>query len=125
MNSIETSRPSWAALRRAATLNPQRSSLNPTAARTFTLIQPFVVIAISAILAGMPQSGLAQPAYMLDPNFKSVVRAGGFASAAAMHADGKIVVGGRFGSVNGVPRSGLARLNADGTLDTTFSNSST
>lgn len=33
---------------------------------------------------------------------------------------GKILVGGRFSMVNGVPRSDLVRLNVDGTLDTTF-----
>ncbi|HEX5221710.1 MAG TPA: hypothetical protein VFZ59_19250 [Verrucomicrobiae bacterium] len=34
--------------------------------------------------------------------------------------DGKILVGGEFVSVNGTNRNGLARLNADGTLDTNF-----
>jgi uncharacterized delta-60 repeat protein len=35
-------------------------------------------------------------------------------------ADGKLIVGGYFTSVNGVPRKGVARLNANGSLDTTF-----
>lgn len=34
--------------------------------------------------------------------------------------DGKILIGGEFESYNGVPRQGLARLNADGTLDPSF-----
>ena len=34
--------------------------------------------------------------------------------------DGKILIGGIFNVVNGIARSGIARLNADGTLDTTF-----
>lgn len=34
--------------------------------------------------------------------------------------DGRIVIGGRFGSINGVTRSRLARLNSDGTLDGAF-----
>ncbi|HEX4823961.1 MAG TPA: immunoglobulin domain-containing protein [Candidatus Polarisedimenticolaceae bacterium] len=42
--------------------------------------------------------------------------------AAALQADGKIVVGGYFASMNGVPRYGIARLNADGSVDTTFQN---
>ena len=33
---------------------------------------------------------------------------------------GKILVGGEFSSINGVPRNGIARLNKDGSLDTTF-----
>lgn len=39
--------------------------------------------------------------------------------AAAVQPDGKIVVVGSFTSVNGQPRSGIARLNADGTLEST------
>src|SRR6185437_5907255 len=34
--------------------------------------------------------------------------------------DGKILVGGEFSSVNGEPRINIARLNPDGSLDTTF-----
>ena len=40
--------------------------------------------------------------------------------AAALQSDGKIVIGGTFGSVNGTVRKAIARLNADGTLDTGF-----
>jgi uncharacterized delta-60 repeat protein len=40
----------------------------------------------------------------------------------ALQADGKIVIGGAFGYVNGVARSGIARLNPDGSLDTGFQN---
>jgi uncharacterized delta-60 repeat protein len=38
----------------------------------------------------------------------------------AWNGSGLIYVGGNFTQVNGVARSGVARLNADGTLDTTF-----
>lgn len=38
----------------------------------------------------------------------------------APQADGKIVVAGRFASVGGEARSNIARLNADGSLDTAF-----
>lgn len=34
--------------------------------------------------------------------------------------DGKVIAGGTFTSFNGTPRDGIARLNADGSLDTTF-----
>ncbi|HEX8248916.1 MAG TPA: carboxypeptidase regulatory-like domain-containing protein [Pyrinomonadaceae bacterium] len=40
--------------------------------------------------------------------------------AIAVQPDGKILIGGDFTSVLGVPRKGIARLNADGTLDTNF-----
>jgi len=35
-------------------------------------------------------------------------------------ADGKIVVGGNFTAVNGMPRQNIARLNSDGSLDLAF-----
>jgi uncharacterized delta-60 repeat protein len=38
----------------------------------------------------------------------------------AVQADGKILTGGAFSGVNGTPHLHLARLNADGTLDTSF-----
>lgn len=34
--------------------------------------------------------------------------------------DGRIVIGGEFTHIDGVPRAGLARLNSDGSLDSTF-----
>ena len=40
----------------------------------------------------------------------------------AVQADGKVLIGGFFGKVNGVQRLGLARLNSDGSLDTTIFN---
>ncbi|MEP4077720.1 hypothetical protein [Haloferula sp.] len=35
----------------------------------------------------------------------------------ALQSDGKILIGGDFDSVNDIPRSNIARINADGTLD--------
>jgi uncharacterized delta-60 repeat protein len=40
----------------------------------------------------------------------------------AMQSDGKVIIAGGFSSVNGVSRNGIARLNADGTLDSGFLN---
>jgi uncharacterized delta-60 repeat protein len=45
--------------------------------------------------------------------------ANGGVFALALQPDGKIVVGGNFSTVSGQPRRGIARLNADGTLDAT------
>ena len=42
--------------------------------------------------------------------------------AIKIQADGKILIGGFFTNVGGQPRSRIARLNPDGTLDTTFVN---
>jgi len=38
----------------------------------------------------------------------------------AVQADGKVLIGGGFTTVGGVARNGIARLNADGSLDTGF-----
>lgn len=45
---------------------------------------------------------------------------GGSVNAIAVQPDGKILIAGGFFSVNGVTRPRLARLNADGSLDTGF-----
>ena len=44
----------------------------------------------------------------------------GSVQAVAVDASGRFYIGGDFSSVNGVPRSNLARFNADGTLDTAW-----
>jgi uncharacterized delta-60 repeat protein len=62
----------------------------------------------------------AQPAYVLDPNFRPVIQSVGYADNAALQPDGKLVVSGSFEFVNGVPQRGPIRLNADGSLDLTF-----
>jgi uncharacterized delta-60 repeat protein len=38
----------------------------------------------------------------------------------AVQSDGKVLIGGQFSAVNGVSRVGIARLNADGSLDSGF-----
>jgi len=46
--------------------------------------------------------------------------AGGTVFSTAVQPDGKTVIGGGLNTVGGAPRIGVARLNADGTLDTAF-----
>ncbi len=57
-----------------------------------------------------------------DAGFSIANTAGGtFGNlAVALQADGKILVAGSFSSINGTPRSNIARLNADGTVDLGF-----
>ncbi len=43
-----------------------------------------------------------------------------YVNAAALQGDGKIVIGGNFNQVNGTTQNYLARLNADGSPDTSF-----
>lgn len=59
------------------------------------------------------------PAGTLDVTFLAE-GADDFVYAMALQDDGRLMIGGDFSSVNNVPRSRLARLNPDGTLDPSF-----
>ncbi len=48
------------------------------------------------------------------------VGAAGIIAATAIQADGKILIGGGFVSYNGTSLNGIARINADGSLDNSF-----
>lgn len=66
-------------------------------------------------------SWAAQSAPALDSNFAPVVtRPGGFVTAVAAQPNGKVIVAGGFSAIQGKARLGLARLNADGSLDSSF-----
>jgi uncharacterized delta-60 repeat protein len=57
----------------------------------------------------------------LDSSFADgLAGADNIVRAVAAQTDGKVVIGGNFATVNGVSRSRIARLNADGTLDSAF-----
>ncbi len=59
----------------------------------------------------------------LDVTFNpaSVVGAlGSYAYAIGLQSDGRIIIGGPFDTINGTPRTFLARLNVNGSLDTGF-----
>jgi uncharacterized delta-60 repeat protein len=56
----------------------------------------------------------------LDESFNPGVGADGGVHAVALQTDGKVLIGGDFTSVNGTERYGIARLNTNGVLDTTF-----
>jgi uncharacterized delta-60 repeat protein len=56
----------------------------------------------------------------LDTSFDPGTGADSTVSAVALQADGKVLIGGTFGSVDGTSRTNIARLNTNGTLDTGF-----
>lgn len=61
----------------------------------------------------------------VDNTFTVVAGVNGPVYAVAVYATntinaGKVVIGGAFSAVNGVPRANIARLNVDGSLDPTF-----
>ena len=76
------------------------------------------LLLLVCLLAGFPRLA---PAQTVDPTFAII----GFTPTGTVfdvkvQSNGKIVVAGGFNEVGGVARPGIARLNADGTLDTTF-----
>ena len=56
----------------------------------------------------------------MDAGFNTGTGVLGSVHALALQPDGKLLVAGYFNSVNGVPRSKIARLNTDGSVDTSF-----
>jgi uncharacterized delta-60 repeat protein len=75
-------------------------------------------------LAGQLRNNLGRlnPDGTLDVDFNPGVEGGFSASVSSLQiqADGKILVGGTFSTLGGQPRSGLGRLNMDGTVDGAF-----
>ena len=59
-----------------------------------------------------------------NPTYLSIENGVGASSdvrTTAIQSDGKIIIGGNFTTYNGTASTRIARLHADGTLDTTFS----
>ncbi|MFZ1691715.1 MAG: hypothetical protein WAT74_00845 [Flavobacteriales bacterium] len=56
----------------------------------------------------------------LDTGFDPLAGPGSAVHSIALQPDGKILIGGTFSTYNGTARSRIARLNADGSLDTSF-----
>src|SRR6185503_18710842 len=56
----------------------------------------------------------------LDNSFNSGSGPDNAIVSLALQPDGKLLIGGFFSSVNGIPRNRIARLNTNGSLDTSF-----
>ena len=70
-------------------------------------------------LVRLNANGAIDNTFAADAN-GTPVSVAGTVFAIAVQSDGKFVVAGDFASVNGVVRTGIARLKADGSVDTTF-----
>jgi uncharacterized delta-60 repeat protein len=55
-----------------------------------------------------------------DPSFRVDTGERGYIHGIALQTDGKVLASGGFSSINGTARTGIARLNGDGSLDMTF-----
>ncbi len=90
---------------------------------TGQLLIAVCVLAIALVLAGCPnpsKSTPPPPSGSLDTSFATGTGANGAVYSMAVQSNGQILIGGSFTSYNGTPCGGIARLNADGTVDATF-----
>lgn len=89
------------------------------------MFKQFLVLAIVTLVSLHPRlhAQVTSPG-QVDPTFNPGVVDFSFGSGSVQtvleQPDGKILIGGAFTSVQGTSRIGIARLNADGSLDTTF-----
>jgi uncharacterized delta-60 repeat protein len=77
----------------------------------------YLRLILGAVLVFVGMAGKLYAASVIDefnPNANDSVR------SLAVQADGKILLGGYFTSLGGATRNRIARLNPDGTLDSTF-----
>jgi uncharacterized delta-60 repeat protein len=113
-----------ARLNRDGTLD---NSFNPdTDAPVFSVaLQPDGKVLIGGgftTVNGTNRSGIARlnADGSLDTSFDPGTGANGEVRSITSQSDGKVLVGGYFSAVNGTNRNGIARLNADGSLDSSF-----
>src|SRR5262245_57970333 len=71
------------------------------------------------VLLALASRSNSQPA-ALDTSFNPALNTGAQVYAIALQTNGQILIGGLFTSVGGTPRTNVARLNQNGTLDSTF-----
>jgi uncharacterized delta-60 repeat protein len=81
-----------------------------------------IVVGTFSVYNGTPNGGAIRVnnAGGLDTNLAASSAVNGTINAIAIQNDGKVVIAGQFGTVNGAARNNIARLNADGTLDDSF-----
>jgi len=56
----------------------------------------------------------------IDSSFNTGTGPNYFIASVAIQPDGRVVIGGNFSAINGITRNNIARLNQDGSVDTTF-----
>jgi uncharacterized delta-60 repeat protein len=88
-------------------------------------VQPDEKVVLAGIfnsVNGVYRAGLARlnSSASLDLSFDAKGGADDYIETLASQKDGKILAGGRFSHLNGIPLNKMARLNSDGSLDTTF-----
>jgi uncharacterized delta-60 repeat protein len=102
--------------------NPGAGADNPVYALALQRDGKVLLAGTFASLNGVSANGIGRllPNGQVDSSFKSGSGANQAIYTVAVLPDGKILIGGEFTAFNGVPRSRLARLNPDGSLDASF-----
>jgi uncharacterized delta-60 repeat protein len=104
------------------TSNGPNSYLNAVVLQTDSKV---LIGGLFTSIGGIPIQGVARlnANSTLDNSFNSNVSANvqqPLINAIVIQPDGKVIIGGIFNKVDDISRNGIARLNDDGTLDTTF-----
>jgi uncharacterized repeat protein (TIGR01451 family)/uncharacterized delta-60 repeat protein len=104
------------------TFNPGAGPDNPVYAIATQSNGKIVIGGDFAMVNGVPLNHLARLSTngLVDVTFDPGTGANGTVYALAMQSDGKIVVGGDFTMINGFSRNCIARLNPNGSVDTSF-----
>ncbi len=81
-----------------------------------------IVVGSFSYIGNVEKAGIARLNVdgTLDPTFDAGTGANGAINLIAAQSDGKVLIVGPFTSVNGTTRNGVARLDSDGKLDSTF-----
>jgi uncharacterized delta-60 repeat protein len=96
---------------------------NSASAKIIAFAMVMVVSLLSAghVDAQTPRPGSLDTSFNpLDQGFDIGNKANGAVYTVFVQPDGKILIGGGFTTYDGVPRTAIARLNADGSLDASF-----
>lgn len=108
-----------------STFNPGSGADNPIFALAETFVGPNRKIIVGGAFTafnGIARLGIARlnGNGMVDPGFNPGLGVNPIIYAVALQSNGKVIIGGDFTSVDGVARNGIARLNMNGKLDTSF-----
>lgn len=101
------------------------SPRNANGSITKAIPQPdgkIIVVGNFSYIGAMERAGIARLKAdgTLDPTFDPGAGANGAINLVALQSDGKVLITGSFTAVTGTTRPGIARLNSDGKLDSTF-----
>lgn len=105
-----------------ATFNPVPGPNNGIYASALQNDGKILIVGLFTAFNGAPAYRIARlnPDGTLDVTFTTGAGANNTVNTVVIQNDGKILIGGNFSAYDGTARKGIARLNADGSIDNTF-----